>query len=682
MRNYLKYTLLTWALFLSVATATTINVPDDYTTIQAAIDTASAGDTVLVQPGTYVENINFNGKNIVVGSLFVTTGNTSYISQTVIDGDSSGSVVMFENGEDSTAVLSGFTITNGLFFFGGGIYCADSSPTLVNVTINGNTSFDGGGIYCEHSNPSLVNVTVTGNTARTGYFGYGTGGGIYCEDSSPRFDSENRSNIYLNYAESFGNDLCAYNSFTVHVVLDTFTVMNPTDYHAFPMGNFSFDILHAKVEQVNSDLYVSPDGNDANSGQSPSKPLRTIFVALSKILADTLHAHTIYLAGGVYSPSTNGEHFPLDMVSYVSLSGESRDGVILDAEGQSRVMTLNQDQGITIENVTITGGWASKGGGIECRDSSPSLVNVTISGNTAWTGNGGGILCFNSNPSLESVTISGNTADYYGGGISCDVNSNPSLVNVTVSGNTADYYGGGIWSSDSNPSLVNVTVSENTAKDGGGIYCGWSSSPSLVNTTLWNNLPQEVYFYQDGTPNSITIAYSDVQGGEEGIVTNDNGTVNWLDGNIDVDPLFVDPENSDFHLQEGSPCIDAGTDVGLPFIGAAPDIGAFEYGGLTRVDNVASTPTHFSLHQNYPNPFNPSATIQFDLPLATDIRMVVYDLLGREVTRLVDGYMEPGYYQVMWNGRDSVGREVPTGVYIARLLAPTYTRSIKLVLLK
>ena len=55
--------------------------------------------------GTYVENINFNSKNIVVGSRFLTTGDTSYISQTVIDGDRSGSVVSFSDGEDSTAIL-------------------------------------------------------------------------------------------------------------------------------------------------------------------------------------------------------------------------------------------------------------------------------------------------------------------------------------------------------------------------------------------------------------------------------------------------------------------------------------------------------------------------------------------------------------------------------------------------
>ena len=61
----------------SITSATVINIPADYATIQAGIDASSDGDTVLVQPGTYVENINFNGHNVVLGSLFLTTGDTS-----------------------------------------------------------------------------------------------------------------------------------------------------------------------------------------------------------------------------------------------------------------------------------------------------------------------------------------------------------------------------------------------------------------------------------------------------------------------------------------------------------------------------------------------------------------------------------------------------------------------------
>jgi len=100
------------------------------------------------------------------------------------------------------------------------------------------------------------------------------------------------------------------------------------------------------------------------------------------------------------------------------------------------------------------------------------------------------------------------------------------------------------------------------------------------------------------------------------------------------------------------------------------------------VEAERALPKSFALQPNYPNPFNPTTTLRFDLPAATHVRIVVFDLLGREVTRLVDRHLEAGYRQVVWGGRDSYGREVPTGMYIARMVTPQYTRTIKLVLLK
>ena len=194
-------------LFSSLSPATIINVPADHSTIQAGIDAAIDGDTVLVQPGTYDEHTDFNGKNIVVGSLFLTTGDASYISNTVITGGDYKvyRVVYFAGGEDSTAVLSGFTITKDSTYFGGiecdagsgptlmnlivssntallsfagGITCKNgSSPTLVNIAIRGNEGDFGGGIFCQNSRMKLVNVTISDNSASI------MGGGIWCYNS-------------------------------------------------------------------------------------------------------------------------------------------------------------------------------------------------------------------------------------------------------------------------------------------------------------------------------------------------------------------------------------------------------------------------------------------------------------------------------------------------------------------
>jgi len=177
-------------IFILNLNATIINVPSDIDSIQGGINLAVDGDTVLVQPGTYYENINFNGKNIVVGSLTLTTGDTSYISQTIIDGNQNGSVVTFENGEDSTAVLTGFTITNGsvghYYGNGGGIYISNSHPTISYTWVDNNLAFRGywhfssgfgGGIYYSNSNAILSDVVIGDNKSSSG-------GGIYCDSSN------------------------------------------------------------------------------------------------------------------------------------------------------------------------------------------------------------------------------------------------------------------------------------------------------------------------------------------------------------------------------------------------------------------------------------------------------------------------------------------------------------------
>jgi len=212
MKVLLIISLIGLCLIVSLQ-ATTIHVPSQQPTIQAGINAASNFDTVLVDTGQYIENINFNGKNIVVGSLILTTGDTSYISKTVIDGDSSGSVIFFDNNEDSTAVLNGFTITNGSSDRGGGISCR-SDPTLMNLYIIENVSIThGGGLFCKNSGAKILNLTITKNTALAGggvwCEGYSSiimtnlmiynnfaewGGGIFCEESNPKFIKVTLSN--------------------------------------------------------------------------------------------------------------------------------------------------------------------------------------------------------------------------------------------------------------------------------------------------------------------------------------------------------------------------------------------------------------------------------------------------------------------------------------------------------
>ena len=160
------------------AEAATINVPADQPTIQQAISAASNGDTILVAPGTYNENINFLGKAITVAS----TGGPSV---TTIDGGGTESVVTFSSGEANSSVLEGFTITNGNasvynIYTGGGIAIFYASPTIKNNVITNNAACSGGGIGLYVSPNAVIKYNlVTQNSGAT--CGGGTGGGIYIE---------------------------------------------------------------------------------------------------------------------------------------------------------------------------------------------------------------------------------------------------------------------------------------------------------------------------------------------------------------------------------------------------------------------------------------------------------------------------------------------------------------------
>jgi hypothetical protein len=186
MKRVILFLAIFFAIGFTPAPAEIIHIPGDYPTIQEGIDAANEGDTVLVHPGMYVENINFNEHNIVLGSLFLTTRDTAYIAQTVIDGDSSGSVVTFENWEDSTTVIVGFTIQNGYAENGGGIYCITSSPVIEWNVISLNSASGGifnygGGIFCGYYSEAIIrNNIISGNIAGTQTREGSYGGGIYC----------------------------------------------------------------------------------------------------------------------------------------------------------------------------------------------------------------------------------------------------------------------------------------------------------------------------------------------------------------------------------------------------------------------------------------------------------------------------------------------------------------------
>ncbi|NQU04868.1 MAG: T9SS type A sorting domain-containing protein [Calditrichaeota bacterium] len=161
--------------------ARVINIPDDQETIQAGIDAAEDGDTVLVQPGEYYESINFEGKAITVGSLYLTTRNEVYIDSTVFKDRIVG--VRFDSREDENSIFTGFTIYNSSDQHGdwvGEIDIINSSPCINHIVVRGAKGQHTSGIFCRgESNPLISYVTIFDNNS-----GCWCGGGVKCYDSS------------------------------------------------------------------------------------------------------------------------------------------------------------------------------------------------------------------------------------------------------------------------------------------------------------------------------------------------------------------------------------------------------------------------------------------------------------------------------------------------------------------
>lgn len=236
-----------------------------------------------------------------------------------------------------------------------------------------------------------------------------------------------------------------------------------------------------------------------------------------------------------------------------------------------------------IENCTISNNSAdSSGGGVYCNNSSPVLSDCVISSNTA--NNGGGLYCsMNSNPEFIGCTISGNFAlgadpslPYKGGGICAESDCGPIFVSCLVNGNFASNFGGGIYldnstletvnsvfagnicgkyggaiyNNNSTASMTNCTLSANEAVfRGGGIRLFSNSTATLTNCILWDNSAAsqsdgpEIAVFEEST---ITISYSDVEGGTGNIRREDTCVVHWIvddsgdETNIDQDPYFTE----------------------------------------------------------------------------------------------------------------------------------------------
>jgi len=494
----------------------------DYTTIQEGINASVDGDTVLVYPGTYYENIFYGGKEITLASLYLTTQDKSYINTTIINGNQNGSCVRIMSGEDEGTVLCGFTLKNGTGYSddlaGGGLYINNSSINILSCIFTDNFARIGGGILCVNSYIYLSDTKIYNNWSIM------CGGGMnVVQNSSVVFDSIDRCDIYLNYS-SIGSDISKIYTVDMHIYADTFSVLNPDlhfiysgDEEGNPVNNFQLDIKYSKIDIVNNDLFVNPaNGSNNNSGLSPKNPLKTIAYAYKKILPDTNSIRNIFLADGVYSPSKSNERFPLNVRSYINLIGESMDSTILNADTISAHFRGNHlTRNYSSENMSFINGFGNyksfgfSFGCIYCIKNENSIFNKIKIENCVDSNTPGLLLYENDNIVLNRNHLNRN----FGGFAlhltnSSEISKKFFINEVIVSNNKPDNNpekgeGGGIVIGGSQilpdtyiGKVINSQIDHNLLKPdpiwppgaGVGLVAGNHSVVDMINTTIGNNI--------------------------------------------------------------------------------------------------------------------------------------------------------------------------------------------------
>ena len=353
--------LFTSTLFIiTFIFSTTINVPEDYATIQGGLDAASEGDTIQVDSGMYVENIFWPEINGI--KLFGSGEETC-----VIDGDSLGSVIQIDHGSsyivDTSTVISGFTLQNGSAYGynmgGGGLRLFASSPIIKNLTIKNNTGNQGGGVSIRWSydNPKFENVIIKDNSA---YYG----GGIYCSGSNVNLTN---TTISENYSESRGGGIyCEFQMCDLDSVFVTGNYSGSTGGGLFlsnGSGNIENSIFNGNVSDEGGGIYfVSSDTLNLNN------------VVINNNSAFSNYYD--YRGGGIYCAGATN-----------------------------------------FTNVTITANIANSGGGIYCSSANASMLNSILVENSPQE-------IYFSEFTSPSCTVTVAFTDLYGGVDSIETNDN------------------------------------------------------------------------------------------------------------------------------------------------------------------------------------------------------------------------------------------------------------------
>ncbi|MBN2001009.1 right-handed parallel beta-helix repeat-containing protein [candidate division KSB1 bacterium] len=281
------------------------------------------------------------------------------------------------------------------------------------------------------------------------------------------------------------------------------------------------------------------------------------------------------------------------------------------------------------------------------------------------------------------------------------------LEGFTIYGNDngEDMEGNGVYAVGRNVTIRQCIIRRNST----GIYLPTGSKAHIYNNTILGNRYDGIFIQRNGTPNiynniisshgragifrmettvakSPVIKYNDYfknitnYGSDGEVWTPLPGT-----GELYQNPHFVSQVEYDFRLAADSPCIDKG-DPASPRDpdGTRADLGALYYDQGTAVfeGQKVFRPEGFNLYPAFPNPFNPSTTIQYELPRTVQVEVSIYNLHGQLIKVLQNIIQPAGFYTLQWDGRDQQGRNVASGIYLCRILAGSFQKSVKLMLMR
>jgi parallel beta-helix repeat protein len=289
--------------------------------------------------------------------------------------------------------------------------------------------------------------------------------------------------------------------------------------------------------------HASPEGHDFIGNGSEEFPFRRI----QKCIDCASIGDTVLAAAGLYTENIDFTGKIILVASHFILDGRESaiESTVIDGDRRGSVVTCSsgEDSNSVIRGFTLTGGYASYGGGVCCNNSSPTVADNFIVNNECVPGNGGpAIYCgHGSNATIRRNLIANCTG--------------PAAVFLHI---------------ECDAQVINNTICNNSW---GAMSIQGYSDPLIKNNIFYNNYYYGIHL-ADGSP---VISYNDVYGSDDNYLGIDDQT--GINGNISTDPLFLDPDTGDYHLTGNSPCVDAGdpADSVPPGGGTCIDMGAFEF---------------------------------------------------------------------------------------------------------